>query len=296
MISSAPLLPTIDDVCLAALRLPCSPALLPRLSDALQNEGSTTGDISDIIQIDPTLASATLRLANSAYFGGASNAVDTVEQAILRLGAKEIYRLAALALVGRWPVTNQSGCEWEPSDFSRHALCSAIATEVLAELSGRVDPQLAYTAGLTHELGKLAIAHSCGAFFPAVRDHQKKHHCTWEQAEQVILGYEHALVGARLLRAWRFSEIMIATSEYQHCPAQSPLTARPLLAHLHAGRLVAASMGPGISGDGFLFQVDGHFLLEWNFTPAVLQEAMLIALERASRLLNEKLSHGIIQF
>ena len=89
---------------------------------------------------------------------------------------------------------------------------------------------------------------------------------------------------------------MIATSEFQHCPAQSPITARPLLAHLHAGRLVAASMGPGISGDGFLFQVDGHFLLEWNFTPAVLQEARLIALERASRLLNEKLSHGIIQF
>lgn len=165
MISTAPFLPTIDDVCLEALRLPCSPALLPRLSDALQNEASSTGDISDIIQIDPALASATLRLANSAYFGGASHAVETVEQAILRLGAKEIYRLAALALVGRWPVTNQSGCEWEPSDFSRHALCSAIATEVLAEISGRVDPQLAYTAGLTHELGKLAIAHSCGAFF-----------------------------------------------------------------------------------------------------------------------------------
>ena len=60
MISTAPFLPTIDDVCLEALRLPCSPALLPRLSDALQNEASSTGDISDIIQIDPALASATL--------------------------------------------------------------------------------------------------------------------------------------------------------------------------------------------------------------------------------------------
>jgi hypothetical protein len=55
-------------------------------------------------------------------------------------------------------------------------------------------------------------------------------------------------------------------------------------------------MGPGISEDGFLFQVNGHLLLEWNFTPVLLEEAMLLALERASQRLGEKLSHGIIQF
>ncbi|MEI6108245.1 MAG: HDOD domain-containing protein, partial [Opitutae bacterium] len=120
---AAPCPPTLDAVLQAALRLPCSPTLLPRLSAALRSESSSTSDISAIIQIDPALASSTLRLANSAYFGGAGNAVDTVEQAILRLGAKEIYRLAALALIGRWPVTNQSGCQWEAGDFSRHALC-----------------------------------------------------------------------------------------------------------------------------------------------------------------------------
>lgn len=288
--------PTLDDVCLAALRLPCSPALLPRLSEALQSESSSTGEISHIIQIDPALASATLRLANSAYFGGAGRAVETVEQAILRLGAKEIYRLAALALIGRWPVFAGSGCNWEAGDFSRHALCCAIATEVLAETTMQVDPQVAYTAGLTHELGKLAVAHSCGSFFPRIRSRQMERQTTWEKAEQEVLGYEHAEVGARLLRAWRFSENLIATAEFQHRPNSAPAAALPLLVHLHAGRLVAASMGPGISEDGFLFQVNGHLLLEWNFTSALLEEAMLIALERATQRLGEKLSRGQIQF
>jgi HD-like signal output (HDOD) protein len=262
---------------------------------ALQSESSSTGEISNIIQIDPALASSTLRLANSAFFGGGTP-VETVEQAILRLGAKEIYRLAALALIGRWPVKNQSGCQWEPGDFSRHALCCAIASEVLAEMTERVDPQLAYTAGLTHELGKLAMAHSCGGFFPLIRACQQQRHCTWEQAEKDVLGYEHAEVGARLLRAWRFPDSMVATAEFQHRPTSAPASALPLLAHLHAGRLIAASMGPGISEDGFLFQVNGHLLLEWNFTPVLLEEAMLLALERASARLGEKLSHGIIQF
>ncbi len=296
METTTPHPPTIDAVCQAALRLPCSPALLPRLSAALQNESSSTSEISKIIQIDPALASSTLRLANSAFFGGPGRSVDSVEQAILRLGAKEIYRLSALALVGRWPIKSQSGCQWEPGDFSRHALCCAIAAEVLAEMTERVDPQLAYTAGLTHELGKLAMAHACGAFFPLVRACQQQRQCTWEEAEKDVLGYHHAEVGARLLRAWRFPDNMVATAEFQHRPAAAPAPALPLLAHLHAARLIAASMGPGISEDGFLFQVDGHLLSEWNFTPGMLEAAMLTALERASQHLGEKLSHGNIQF
>lgn len=280
---------------MAALRLPCSPSLLPRLSLALQSESSSTGEISKIIQIDPTLASATLRLANSAFFGGAGRAVETLEQAILRLGAKEIYRLAALALISRWPAANNSGCQWEPGDFCRHALCTAIASEVLAEITERVDPQIAYTAGLVHELGKLALAHACGTFFPLIRAGQQQRLLTWEQAEKDVLGYEHAEVGARLLRAWRFPDVMVAAAEYQHRPAQAPASALPLLAHLHAGRYVAASMGPGISEDGFLFAVNGHLLQEWNFTSALLEEAMLIAVERASQRLGENLSHGTLQ-
>ena len=167
---------------------------------------------------------------------------------------------------------------------------------MLAEASGKIDPHVAYTAGLVHELGKLAVAHACGEFFPPIRAYQQEHKSTWEQAEKAVLGYEHAEIGARLLRAWRFPELMIFAAEFQHRPAQAPVSALPMLAHIHAGRYLAASMGPGISEDGFLFQVNGNFLLEWGFTAAMLDEAMLVALERASKCLGEKLSQGSLQF
>lgn len=288
--------PAIEEVCTAALKLPCSPSLLPRLSQALQSESSSTEQISKIIQIDPALASATIRLANSAYFGGAGRAVESVEQAIMRLGAKEIYRLAALALIGRWPATNNTGTQLEPGDFCRHALCCAIASEVLAETTEQVEPQLAYTSGLVHEMGKLAVTHACASFFPLIRACQKQRGYTWEQAEKEVLGYEHAEVGARLLRAWHFPELMVFAAEYQHRPTEAPAAARPLLAHLHAGRYVAASMGPGISEDGFLFEVNADLLAEWNFTSNVLEEAMLVAVERASKRLGENLTQGAIKF
>ena len=111
--------PTLEQVCAKALRLPCSPLLLPRLISVLAKEDSTAEELESIIRIDPALASSTLRLANSAYFASAS-AVDSLSEAIFRLGQRETYRLAALSLAGRWMSVEVDGYRWEPGDFCRH--------------------------------------------------------------------------------------------------------------------------------------------------------------------------------
>jgi HD-like signal output (HDOD) protein len=282
--------PTLEQVCERALRLPCSPAILPRLTAVLVSPDSSADDIADIIKVDSSLAASTLRLANSAYFS-AGGPAETVADAVIRLGQRELYRLAALALVSRWETGSSRG---EPGDFCRHALCTALAAEVLAETSERVDPQTAYTAGLVCDLGKLAIAHACAAFFPAIRTHCSSRGGTWSQAEREVLGYTHAEVGAALLKAWSFPEVLAVATEFCQRPADAPDEALPLLAHLHAGKYVATSFGPGVSEDGFLFELDANFLVEWGFTPELLQETMAIVHERAKLRLKDKLTHGAV--
>ena len=92
-----PNVPKLEEVCDKAARLPCSPVLLPRLTKALANEGTTAEELEEIILVDPSLASATLRLANSAFFRSGAEC-ETVSEAILRLGFREIYRLAVTTL------------------------------------------------------------------------------------------------------------------------------------------------------------------------------------------------------
>ncbi len=283
--------PPIDQVCERALRLPCSPALLPRLISVLIAADSTAEDVADLIKVDAALATATLRLANSAFFSAGGKA-DSVTDAVIRLGQRELYRLAALALVGRWETG--AGGRGEPGDFCRHALCTALAAEVLAETSERIDPQAAYTAGLVCDLGKLAIAHACSPFFTAIRVHCASTKCSWIDAERAILGYTHAEVGARLLRAWSFPDALVAAAEYCERPTEAPGEAQALLAHLHAAKYVATSFGPGVTEDGFLFELNTPFLLEWGFTPELLQETMSIVHERASARLQEKLTQGAV--
>ncbi len=288
---SLPTPPTLEQVCAAALKLPCAPSLLPRLAEALQSDSSSSQQIERLITLDPSLAASTLRLANSAAVSRGK--VETVEEAVFRLGAREIYRLAALALVGRWE-SQLGDLRWGAGDFSRHALCTAIAAEVLAGTTERLDPQIAYTAGLVCDLGKLTLAHNCHAFYPAIRTCIEQTQCTWEEGERAILGYHHADAGMRLLKAWSFPALFIKAVEHQFQPSKAPAEALPLLAHLHAAKYLATSMGPGMLEEGFKTTIHGAFLKEWGFAAETLEAAMPIVLERAQARLGERLSVGAI--
>jgi HD-like signal output (HDOD) protein len=239
--------------------------------------------------MDSTLAGATLRLANSAFFSGH---VDTVGEAIIRLGEREIYRLAALALVSRWDGGQMRALRWEPGDFSRHSLCTALGAEALAETTGRVEPQVAYTAGLVCGLGKLALAHSCADLYDAVRECCDRTHCTWEDAEKAVFGYNHAEAGGHLLRAWKFPEMYILTALYQATPESAPPEALDLISHLHAARYLAAAMGPGVGEDAYRAALHGPFLQRMGFTAELLDSTLPLVLERAEAKLGESLMTG----
>lgn len=282
--------PSIAEVCEKALRLPCSPALLPRLATALGSDESSGQEIEALISLDASLAGATLRLANSAAL--ARGKVDSLQEAVLRLGAKEIFRLAALVLVHRWESVQTLNGRWEPGDFSRQCLITAIAAEALAERIGRVSPQSAYSAGLVCDLGRLAIAHGCASSYGAVRRHCEETHGTIETAERAVLGYHHGDVSARLLKAWNFPATFVDLADCQFRPSEAPAEVVPLLSHVLAARHIGLAMGPGVNADGYLAAVPGEFLLEWGFTSPILEAAMAATAERAAARLGEKLTHG----
>ena len=110
-----------------------------------------------------------------------------------------------------------------------------------------------------------------------------------------VLGYTHAHVGAVLLKTWKFPVPLVAAAEFCETPAQGPIEVQPLLAHLHAAKFIATSMGPGIGAEGFLFELNEAFLAEWGFTAETLQQAMPVVHERARARLQDQLTHGALE-
>jgi HD-like signal output (HDOD) protein len=289
-----PPIPKFSDVCEQATKLPCSPSLLPRLITVLEKEDSSIEDLEAVICVDPALASSTLRLANSAYFGGA--VVENLSEALMRLGQREVYRLAALSLASRWETLKADGYRWEAGDFCRLSLVAAVAAELLAEKTHRVDPKTAYTAGLVHEIGKLAVAYACSAFFPEIRRVQSSSACTWLIAEKQVLGYNHAEIGAELLKRWKFSPALIAVGTYNPPHADAPADFMPLLVHVHAAKYLAVTIGAGVAEDGYLFELNAPLLIEWGFSPELLEACIPEVADRAGKLLQDRLTHGALSF
>lgn len=286
-------IPPLYEVCERALALPCSPVLLPRLAQVLANPDSDVDELAQLVQLDPVLASSTVRLANSSYFAGSD--VATVAEAVMRLGARELYRLAALSMAARWMAIKVDGYRWEAGDFCRASLVKAVAAETLADRTGHIDPALAYTAGLVHEIGKLAVAYTCAGHFAAVRKHQLASGGTWMEAERAVLGYRHADVSARLLAEWKFPPLCVAVA--QHNPPTADLTReeRALAAHLHAAQHLSAAFGAGQGEDAFLFRLDEALLEEWGLGAAVLESELPRILERTAKVLRDRLSVGEIR-
>ena len=290
------MIPTIDQVCAKALSLPCSPVLLPRMITVLSRDDTAVFELEAVIRLDPSLAASTLRLANSAYFAAGHSRVDNLEEAIQRLGQREIYRMAALALTGRWMNIPVNGYRWEPGDFCRYSLIVGLAAEYLAQKSGLVDPSTAYTAGLVSEIGKLALAYSCGEHFEAIRLRQCEGKLTWIAAEQAVLGYSYATVGAMLLKRWNFPANLVAVAVHNPPFATAPSEVLPLLAHVHAAKYIATSIGAGVSEDGFLFALNSELLLKCGFTAGDLEAAMPEVVTRGERMLPEKVKQGTLSF
>ena len=288
-------MPTFDEVCARALALPCSPTLLPRIAEQLQRPSADLEDLAALIGLDPVLASATLRMANSVYFA-TGEPVESVKGAVMRLGVREIYRLAALSLASRWMAIEVDGYRWEAGDFCRASLVKAVAAEALAQETRLAEPSLAYTCGLVHEIGKLAIAFSCAPDFATIRVKREARGGTWLRAETEVLGFNHPMVSARLLREWRFPSACVAVAA--HNPPDSALPGEfvPLAAIVQAAGHLAASLGAGQGEDAYLYRIDSALLEKHGLNADMLERAFPRVLERATQLLQGQLNTGAVKF
>jgi len=279
--------PTLADVVAKAGALPSAPWLLPKLMELLANADSAADHVETLIRMDAGLATGTLRLANSAYFTNAMPC-DTLSDAIMRLGFREIYRLASTKIASGWLNAPVEGYGWEPGDLYRHSLTVAVAGDLLAKETGAVEPEIAYTAGLLHDIGKLALAYGCGPQFEAIRQYQSKEHCPWRAAEQQVLGFDHTDVSEMLLTTWKFPKSLQQVVKFYPRPSAGAPEYAMLVTHVHAAKHLALCLGTGVGEDGFQSEVEEDSLRSSGLDPEALERLLPAVHEISSKLLHSQ--------
>jgi putative nucleotidyltransferase with HDIG domain len=220
-------------------QLPPLPEVVLATVATLDRGNARLGDVAELLQRDQALTARVLRLANSAFYG-VPGRVASVHDAISLIGLRSLRSLVATAaLTEQVPLPRDSS--FDPSVFWRHTVAAAFAARFLAAAHA-LDEEMAYTAGLLHDVGRLALA----AHFPQA-------HTTLVQAiraaghggrtlERQLLGTDHAEVGAIVAEHWHLPNPVVVVIARHHHPPETAESCT-LVDVIHIADAVAHALG-----------------------------------------------------
>jgi len=229
--------------------LPTLPQVLNQILSTLEDEKSSASDLEKVIRQDQALCSQLLSVANSAYYGFMAK-ITTLRRAVVVLGMSEVRKICLGA--GIFNLFNRSRVK----DFKlveeqwAHSLAVAEGARILASRTRKADPEQAFTGGLLHDLGKLALA----AYFPeelkAVRQLAAAKDIGAQEAES-ILGVDHEDLGISLAEHWHLPPMLSEVMGRHHEPYPG-LTYLELVAAVHVADCLAHEICSGDDNQNFV--------------------------------------------
>jgi putative nucleotidyltransferase with HDIG domain len=170
--------------------------------------------LNELLRSDASVAAELLRRANSAAFGLRSR-VSSVEHSVTMLGLERVRTLMLTLGMGNYvraalKLVVLRRC-W------RHSLGCALLAEELAE-AYMVRPQQAYTAGLLHDVGRLALLVKYPQSYADLLTVVAENQLGMLQSERDLFDIDHCEAGSWMAEEWDFPKDLIATIRYHHAP------------------------------------------------------------------------------
>lgn len=247
---------TPREVLRKAKGLPTLPTAVARLAALLDDETAGAADFEKIVKPDPALTANLLRLANSAFFG-ARRQITSVRQAIALMGVRRVFELAASASFSRVLPNRIPGYEIDAKGFWRHSVAVAVLAEHLVKRAGRRPPEMTFTAGLLHDIGKLAIGSVLVEESEEILSRMWGSDVSFVQAEKNVIGTDHTEVGDVMAEEWNLPLAVSWAIRWHHDPGGAPDEADRLLVDLiHISDVVSQSLGFGADVGGLARTVD----------------------------------------
>jgi len=222
------------------------PASVTRLAGMLVDPDASVNDIVRVIEFDQALTANLLRWANSAW-SGSQTPILTVRASVIRMGTAQILKIA----VGRRILgpMNRSLPEYGlgEQELWRHSVAAALSAECLDKFISKPVPGTAFTASLLHDIGKLFLSRYLShEVIDEIRKLIEDERITYVEAENRLLGTDHAKVGGAIARHWKFPEQIAGAIERHHDPDPQP---DPVQDIVYIANIVAKHIGVGLGSE-----------------------------------------------
>ncbi len=220
--------------------LPTLPGIVAKLSRMAEDPDTTTEQMGKLISKDHILSAKLLKLVNSAFYGFPQK-ISSLSSAIILLGFNVIKSLIISASI--FELMETSDLElWE------HSLGTAVIANVMAKRLGINDPEEVSTAGLIHDIGKVAIKMELPAEYDKICNLVEMKQISFLEAELLVLGIDHSEVGGWLAKSWFLPKKLVEPIAHHHHPKKA--TDETLAcAILHFSDVLIRGLGYGHGAD-----------------------------------------------
>ena len=204
------------------VNLPSLPALLMEALQYTEGNQSLTNLVDKISQ-DPSMVVRILRITNSPFYG-MSREISSLQQAIVLLGLSRVRDMLLGACFSKiLPVRHK---DFDYPLYVHHSMAVADCARQLAIYTG-ISQDIAFTAGLLHDIGLLVIVLLFPDEFSRVINEP---HPDRVETERRIMGFDHVEIGSKAARHWNLPvDIQEAIEQHETPPAQDAAVSTGLL-------------------------------------------------------------------
>ncbi len=226
--------------------LPPFPATHAQILELANSDISSSDEIAEQLQMDPSLLATVFKLVNSPAYGFPKK-VDSLKLAVTLLGLEEIANLVMTAQVFKNLGDYNGGSGFDRAGFWKHSVGTAFITKAISKKL-QTEVESAFLAGMLHDLGKVVLDRCFTDYYKAVIDLSKEKQLWIGDAENKLLSLTHAEVGGQLATEWKFAEKYLYSILYHHDP-EATIRYQRLTSLVHIADHLCRKFGYGSGGD-----------------------------------------------
>jgi putative nucleotidyltransferase with HDIG domain len=197
-------------------KMPAFPKSVQLVLELSRDDDCPIKELAEVIEKDPVMTVRLLRILNSAYYGF-SKQITSVSESVAYVGMNAIKNMAlAFAAMGVLPKQNAAG--FDVQRLLMHSLITASVARTLCHQYSHDEtrPADCYIVGLLHDFGKVVFAQFLAPEFKEALACSRSQSISLHEAEQQIIGTDHAMIGGMLMEKWRFPERLIDSVRRHH--------------------------------------------------------------------------------
>jgi len=197
-------------------KMPAFPRSVQMILELTRDDDSPIKELADVIEKDPVMTVRLLRIMNSAYYSFPKQ-ITSVSESVAYVGMNAIKNMAlSFAAIEVLPKQNAAG--FDVQRLLMHSLTTASVARTLCQQYNHDEtkPDDCYIVGLLHDFGKIVFAQFLAPEFKEALAYSRNLSISLHEAEQKIIGTDHAMIGGILMEKWRFPERLIDSVRRHH--------------------------------------------------------------------------------